>query len=113
MTKVAQDFEFWTGEDKSLVYTVTGSDGASMNLTDYSASWLLQDEPESGSLLRYVSTDSEVTVSGCTVTVAIPASDTSGCSLSGTYYTELSACDTSNLISVLAVGTATIHRRGY
>lgn len=113
MTKTAQDFEFWTGEDKTVRYTVTdATTGASINLAGYSASWILQDEPDSGSLLKYVTGDG-LTVSGCTAAIDLSASDTSGCNLSGTYYTELSACDLQNNIAVLAVGTARIHRRGY
>lgn len=113
MTTTQQDFEYWTGEDKSLVYTITDENSASVNMTGMSCRWVLQDEPDSGSILVYRTGGSKITVSGCTVTVAIAGSDTSGCGLSGTYYTELSASDTSSNVAVLAVGYANIHRRGY
>jgi hypothetical protein len=113
VTKIRQDFEIWTGEDKVLQYTITNETGASVNLAGYTAHWLLQDEYNSGSLLRLKTGGSGVVVSGCTATVTVSGSDTAGCALSGLYYTELTACDTSRLMSVLAIGEATINRRGY
>lgn len=113
MTKIRQDFSFWTGEDKNLIYTITDGSGASINLTGYSASWLLFDDPSTGSILSYY-TGSGISISGCTFTVALTASDTSGCTLAGIdYYSELSACDGSDNVAVLATGTVSIRRRGY
>lgn len=113
MTKITQDFQFWTGEDKSIVYTVTDSTGASVSLSSYTAHWLLQDEPDSGSLIKLKTGGSGVVCSGCTATVTLAASHTSGCNLNGLYYVELSACDSASNRSVLAVGQAQIHRSGY
>lgn len=113
MTKIRQDFEFYTGEDKNIIYTITDAAGASVNLSGYTVHWLLQDDPATGSLLRYKTGGSGVTVSGCTATVTLAGSNTAGCNLSGLYYVELSACDGSNNEAVLATGYATIHRRGY
>lgn len=112
MTKTIQDFEYWTGEDKTLRYTITDVAGASVDMTGASAFWLLQDEPDSGSLILLKTGGSGITVSGCTVDASLAASLTSGCALEGTYYTELSACDTSGNADVLAVGYASIYRRG-
>ena len=113
MTAVAQNCEFWTGEDKSLVYTILDENSASVNMAGMTCCWILQDEPDSGSLLKYKTGGSNITISGCTVTVTIAASDTMQQGWNGTYYTELSASDTSDNIAILAVGYATIHRRGY
>lgn len=113
MTKIRQDFELWTGEDKSLQYTITDETGASVNLAGYTIHWLLQDEYNSGSLIKLKTGGSGIAVSGCTATVTVSGSNTAGCALSGLYYTELSACDTSGLVSILAIGDATINRRGY
>ena len=113
MTKPAQDFEFWTGEDKTLTYTITDSTGASVHMAGMSGEWVLQDEENSGSLIRLQTGGSGVTMSGCTAIVALSGSMTAGCTLDGTYYTEVSASDSNNNVSVLAWGWATIHRRAY
>lgn len=112
MTKTAQNFDYWTGTEQNLIYTITDANAASVDMDGASAWWLLQDEPDSGSLILLKTGGSGVAVSGCTVTVAIPASLTAGCALEGTYYAELSACDTSGNADILAVGYANIHRRG-
>jgi hypothetical protein len=113
MTKTKQDFEYWTGEDKNLVYTITDENAASVNMAGMTCRWVLQDEPDSGSLLVYQTSGSGVAVSGCTVTVTIAGSDTTGCSIEGTFYTDLSASDSSGNVAMLAVGYANVHRRGY
>lgn len=113
MTKAAQDFEMWTGEDKTLNYTITDSTGASITASALSIDWKLQDEENSGSLVKLTSAASQITMSGSVATVALSGSLTSGCNLDGTYYTEMSASDTNNNVSVLAWGWATIHRRAY
>jgi len=112
MTKAAQDFEFWTGEDKTLTYIVTDTNGASVAMSGMAGQWVLQDEENSGSLIR-LTTTSGIAMSGCTAVVTLAGSHTSGCDLDGTYYTEISACNSASLVSVLAWGWATIHRRAY
>jgi len=113
MTKAAQDFEFWTGEDKVLTYTITDTAGASVAMAGMAGAWVLQDEENSGSLLRLATSGSGVVMSGCTVVVSLSGSLTTGCNLDGTYYTEVSASDTNSNVSILAWGWATIHRRAY
>jgi uncharacterized protein YceK len=78
-----------------------------------SGDWVLQDEPDSGSLLRLRTGGSGLTMSGCSAIVTLAASLTAGCDLDGTYYTEVSASNSSSAVSVLAWGWATIHRRAY
>ena len=111
MTKTQQDFTYYTGEDKDLRYTITDENDASLLTTSMTAEWYLRDEPDSASLLRYATSGSGVSLSGCTITVSVAASDTAGCTLSGTYYTELAASDSAGKAAALAWGYATIHRR--
>lgn len=112
MTAERQNFSIWTGEDKNLVYTIdNGTIGASVNVSTFTAEWRLSDEPCSGSLIRYVSGGSGITISGCTITVALDAAATAGCAIDGTYWTELSACDQNGKADVLATGWAIINRR--
>ena len=113
MTKAAQDFELFTGEDKTLNYTVTDGGGASVLMTTMSVDWVLQDEPNSGSLVKLTSSASQITMSGSVATVDLSGSLTTGCNLSGLYYSELSASDTNSNVSVLAWGWVKIHRRAY
>jgi len=113
MTKVTQDFEYWTGDDKTLIYTITGSDSGSVNMAGATCEWLLQDEYDSGSLLKLATGGSGITISGCTVSVQLSASDTIGQTWQGTYHTQLAASDAAGNVAVLAVGTARIHRRAY
>ena len=112
MTKLDQNFDLWTGTDKTLAYGITDSAGASQNLTSFTLWWLLQDEPGSASLLRLKTSGSGITTSTSVVSVVLAASLTAGCNLSGTYYTELSACDSSGNADILAVGYATINKKG-
>ncbi len=112
MTANSQNFTIWTGEDKNIVYTIdSGTVGASVNVVNFSAEWRLADEPSSGSLIRYASGGSGITLSGCTITVALAAAATAGCAIDGTYWTELSASDQNSKTDVLATGWATINRR--
>lgn len=112
MTATGQNFSFWTGEDKDLVYVIdSGTVGASVLVISFTAEWRLADEPGSGSLICYKTGGSGITLSGCTITVALAAADTAGCTIDGTYWTELSASDSNNKTNVLATGWATIHRR--
>jgi hypothetical protein len=111
MTKTMQNFDYWTGTEKILRFTVTDEDGASVNLTGASVWWLLQDEPNSGSLIFLKTGGSGITVSGCTTDVVLAASLTEGCALSGTYHHQLSASGITYTPDVLAVGTVQIHRK--
>jgi len=113
MTKTNQNARIFTGEDKNLVFTITDSTGASVDMAGASAWWIMQDETSSGSILLLKTGGSGVTVSGSTVTVAVPGSLTGGCSLSGTYFHQLSASDTSDQVSVLSEGVITFDRRLY
>ena len=112
MTKLDQNFDYWTGTDKTLLYSITdASSGASTDTTNWSVAWLLQDEPGTASLLR-IASGSGIVASGSVISVALAGSLTAGCNLSGTYYTELSASTTASSTDVLAVGYATINKKG-
>ena len=111
MTKEQQNFSFWTGEDKNLIYDITDETGASLNVTAMTGEWHLRDEPDSSSLIHYISGGSGVSLSGCSMTVVLAASDTAGCSMDGTYYSTLSACDSSGNAALLAWGWVKVHSR--
>jgi hypothetical protein len=112
MTKLDQNFDLWTGTDRTLAYSITNASGASQNMSGFTAQFLLMDEPGSASLLRLRTSGSGVTISTSVVSVVLAASLTAGCNLSGTYYTELSASDSSGNADVMAVGYVTINKKG-
>lgn len=113
MTKLDQNFDYWTGTDKTLAYGITDSTGASKDVAGMTVWWLLQDEPGSASLMRLKTGGSGITLSGSVVSVTLAASLTAGCAnLSGTFYTELSASDSASNADILAVGYATINKKG-
>lgn len=112
MTKLDQNFEYWTGTDKTLDYSITNASSGSQSMVGMTVQFLLTDEPNSPSILRLRTSGSGVTVSSSVVSVVLAASLTAGCNLEGTYYTELSASDTASIADVLAVGYARIHRKG-
>ena len=111
MTKTQQNIEFWTGEDKFFLYDILDNTGASVLVTSFTGEWHLRDEPDGASLLHYITGGSGVTLSGCTMTVTLAASDTAGCSMDGTYYATLSGSDGSGNAQLLAWGWAKVHYR--
>ena len=113
MTKTQQNFNYWIGGEKTIRFTVSDDDGASIDLTGASVWWLMQDEPDSGSLILLKTGGSGITISGCTADVLIAASLTEGCALSGTYPHQLTASGVGNTPDVLAVGVVTVHRKLY
>lgn len=99
---MAQDFEMYAGDTKSIRVTITDSGGDAVNL--------------SGSTLRYVicrtadgtpiidkSTDDDITVSSNVATIPLPAAETEA--LVGGYYHELELTDTLGTVSTLFVGS--------
>lgn len=114
MTKKAQNFEMWAGDTKNLVVTITGSDSAGYSLASASVTWILEETPGSGSLIRKhisgSSSGSGITISTSTLTIDLDPSDT--VNLSGTYYHEAEATDISDQVATLFVGTAKIYTSG-
>lgn len=105
MTKINQDFSMWSGDHKNVRFTTTDSNSASVDLAGASIIWTLSENARSGSLLQ-LDTDGGVTISGCTYTVSLSPTHTSG--LAGTYYHESQARDSASDISTIAVGEAQI-----
>lgn len=103
MTKVEQNFEMWQGDSKTLVFSVTASDGTGQDLTGNTASWIIQDEEDSACVAGQVAG----TISGSLVNVILAASDTSG--LCGFYYHELSLTASGSAVTA-AIGIAKINR---
>jgi len=114
MTKIAQNFEMWAGDTKDLTVTITGSDSSGYSLTGASVTWLLEESPGSGSLVRkHISgsvSGSGISISASIMTVSIAASDTEG--LAGTYYHEAEATDAAGNVATLFVGSAKINKSG-
>lgn len=109
MTKVQQNFEMWSGDNKDVIYTVTNGTGASKDLTGTSVVWVLSEDPSSGSLVkRSTDSGSGITIAGCTFTVSLSPTDTS--SLAGLYYHESQVRDGTSDISTVAVGHVKINR---
>ncbi len=106
MTKVAQNFVIWAGDDQVLRFGISGSSGSGQDMAGNTASWILTDEANSGSLVS-----ASGAISGSLVDVVISGSDdTAG--LSGTYYYQLAATASGSAMT-LAVGVATIHRSNF
>jgi hypothetical protein len=101
MTKINQDFTVWSGDHKNVRFTTTDSNSASVDLAGASILWTLSENIRSGSILQ-LSTDDGVTISGCTYTVSLSPTHTSG--LAGTYYHESQARDSASDISTVATG---------
>ena len=86
---------------------MTNTAGASVNLTGASVVWVLATRSGGASLSRLTSdSGSGITVSGCTFTVSLSSTHTSG--LAGVYYHEAQVRDSGSNISTVAVGTVDI-----
>ena len=110
MTTLSQNIEMWAGDYKDLIVTITGSDGAGYDLTGASITWVLEEAPASGSLIKKQISGSGVVISTSTVTISLSPADTSG--LAGMYYHEAEALDSASRVSTLFVGTLKIHKSG-
>lgn len=109
MTKVQQDFEMWSGDHKTVIFTITGSDSASANLSGACGVWVLANDAKSASFARLTSDSGcGMTLSGCTATLSLSPVHTAG--LAGFYYHELQIRDANTNISTVAVGTVTINQ---
>jgi hypothetical protein len=104
MTKTGQNVEFWAGDDVTLRFGITASDGTSQDMTGNTASWILQDEVTS----TCISVQKAGTISGSLVDVVISGSDDTA-TLSGFYYHELAAAASGSAVT-LATGTAKINK---
>ena len=104
----------WAGDYKDLIVTITGSDSAGYSLTGASVTWIVEQEPGSGSLVHKHGVDttagSGLTISTSTLTISLSPADTSG--LVGTYYHEAQAKDSASRIATLLVGTVKINKSG-
>ena len=106
MTLKSQDFEMWSGEDKTLNFTVYDSSGCPAVLSG-SGEWILSTDLASGSVIRKT-TDDGITMSGCLFAVTLSGSDTEN--LGGLYYHEAEYINANSQRSVLAVGTGYIQK---
>jgi hypothetical protein len=107
MTSVNQNFVMFSGDDKTLRFTVLDSSSASIDLTGASVTWMLATDDKSASLIKK-STDSGcgISISGCTFDVDLSPSDTDG--LTGVYYHEAQVRDSASDLSTVATGWANI-----
>ena len=104
MAKRRQNARMWQGEDKSLVFTVTGT-----TLTTATAIvWELSEtERSDDATLTKTLAAAEITADSDTqCTVTLDGADTE--SINGDYYQELRVTDANALEQVVAVGTLTI-----
>lgn len=104
MTKVSQNTEIWAGDDMLLRFGIFDSNGSSQDMTGNTASWILQDEENSASVI----VQKDTTITGCFVDVSISGSDDTA-TLSGLYYHELSATASGSSVT-LATGTIKINK---
>jgi len=110
MTSVNQNFTIYGGNTNSVSIGVTLDAGtSSASLGSCSAVWIVENEVESGSLIR-LTTDSGISLSGSIATLAISPSLTSG--LSGKYYHELVVTDAASNVSTVTTGIVTIKKSG-
>ncbi len=106
MTKVDQNVQLWAGKDQVLRFGISASDGSGQDMTGNTASWMLLDEQNSGSLLLKAGT-----ISGSLVDIVLSGSDdTAG--LGGRYYHELAATASGSAV-VLAVGQLKMNKSNF
>lgn len=102
MATTGQDFTIWSGDDKSLVITLT--DGT--DTTGGSAVWTLANSPTGPSLVR-LTTDAGITMSGSVITVTLQPSHTAG--LAGIFYHECQFRNSASKVATTTVGTVVIN----
>ena len=102
MAKTLQNATMWQGEDKSLVFTVSGT-----LLTDATAiKWELSKTLSSANLVTKDLTDGVVADSDTQCTVTLATTDTD--SISGKHYHELRVTDSTGNEAVVSTGTLDI-----
>lgn len=109
---ITADDDFFIGEDKSLVFTVTDAAGDALNISGWSLSWMVKrrraDADGSALIVKTTDDDIALTTPGdgvCTVLVADTDTDAM---LPGTlYYHELKRTD-AGFETVLAYGELTL-----
>lgn len=111
--KEGQGFEMWAGANKAVTVTVTDAvTGASVDLAGASARWVLQQALTDTAALLTKDADWSgacgITISGCTASFDIIHTDTDN--LSGRYYHELEAIDSSGCTFKVMRGYVTINR---
>jgi len=110
MTSEDQNFELYAGDSKDIVVTVTDSNGAAVNLTNFTIFWKLTLLPTSSTALisKAVGTGIVKTnPSGGIFTVTITNTDTA--TLAGCYYHEAKIVDGSSNEFTVTSGRAIIH----
>ena len=109
MTETGQNFTMWSGDTKVLEVTITDSDGAAVDLTGATISYVLQRNVNSAAATISKTTDDGISItdaSGGVFQITLDASDTA--SLSGSYYHECQITDASGNASTVFTGTVTM-----
>ena len=107
MTIVGQNYTMFSGDSKVITVTVTDADGAAVNLTGATISYVIFDDG-SATITKTVGSGITVTDAAAgTFTITLAASDTA--SLAGAYYHECQVTDSSGNISTIFTGTVTMN----
>lgn len=108
MTKVAQDFSWYEGDDRNLVVVITDNDDAVVNLTSFEVSWVMS---RSGTVILTKLSDStagiEITdAANGEITIYLDPADNAG--LSGFYDHECVLTDSAGNIVTAFRGTCKV-----
>ena len=110
MTKYNQDFVMHAGNDIDISASISGSDAGAYDMSSASVDWIMELEPQSGSLMRKT-IDDDISISTSIITISISASDTT--EFSGTYYHEARSRDILGRYTTLLVGNVTINNSSF
>lgn len=105
MTKFNQDFEMHAGNDIEISASISGSDAGAYDMSSASVDWIMEEKPQSGSLIRKT-IDDDISISTSLITISLSASDTE--SYQGTYYHEARSRDSLGRYTTLLVGNVAI-----
>lgn len=107
MTKINEDFTLHAGEPRTLTIPIT-SNGVAVDVTGYTATWVLSASDEFTSPVLTKTVGSGITLNSTSgFIVAMDAADSSA--LAGKYYHKLTATDGNSVPSVVTTGQVTIY----
>jgi|10_taG_2_1085330.scaffolds.fasta_scaffold52496_2 hypothetical protein len=111
MTSINQDFTLYSGDDKTIVVTITNSSGQIVNLTGLTAAQFVAKKYSKSSSVDVTKTlGAGITNAAPTtgkLTITLDAADTSGLT-PGEYYVEVRIKDSASRLGTVSVGTMTL-----
>ena len=112
MTSINQDFTLYSGDDKTIVVTITNSSGQIVNLTSLEAAQFIAKKYSKSSTVDITKTKNDgITLNDPAtdgkLNILLAAADTSSLA-PGEYYIEVRIKDSGSKIGTVSVGTMTL-----